>query len=343
MKKTNLKRLSALLAGTMLLTAFVGCGKEPTQQDSGSNDSSGEASGTVASPQSDNSDIKVGFVVKSLSDSFYVLMKAGAEAEAEKMGVELSFIAPNSESDVQGQVDMIQNLLGQQIDALCVSPSSPEAVIPVFEQATSQGIPVLAVDNDTTYEKKLTFIGTGSQAAGKLGGEYAASIVGKGANAVILRGRLGDSNHNEREAGFREGLEAGGVNILEVKACDSESEKAMNTMQDLMNRFDNIDIVCTTADSMAQGAQRAIETAGRSIPVLGFDGTIPVAEQTAEGKFLGTVAQDPYNMGVVGVDMAIKAARGEDVEARIDTGSTMVTKENAAEFVANLKQLMGES
>ena len=87
MKKTNLKRLSALSAGTMLLTAFVGCGKEPTQQDSGSNDSSGEASGTVASPQSDNSDIKVGFVVKSLSDSFYVLMKAGAEAEAEKTGL----------------------------------------------------------------------------------------------------------------------------------------------------------------------------------------------------------------------------------------------------------------
>lgn len=339
--KNSTKRCLSLLLAASMLAACTGCGAAPTTDDTP--DAVDGADTTAQDGAAGGTDgVKIGFVVKSLSDSFYVLMKAGAEAEAAKQGVELAFIAPNSESDVQGQVDMIQNLLGQEIDALCVSPSSPDAVLPVFEQATAQGVPVLAVDNGTTYENKITFIGTGSRAAGKIGGEYAASVVGAGANAVILRGRLGDSNHDEREAGFREGLEAGGVNVLEVKACDSESEKSMNTMQDIMNRFDNIDIVCTTADSMAQGAQRAIENAGVDIPVLGFDGTIPVAEMTAEGKFLGTVAQDPYNMGVVGVQMAIKAALGQTIDERIDTGANMVTQDNAADFVANLKQLMGE-
>ena len=341
MKKRG-RILAAALTGALLLGSLAGCGGDTSGASSGAADNASSGTGSASSGTSGRG-VSVGFVVKSLSDSFYVLMKAGAEAKAEEMGVELNFIAPNSESDVQGQVDMIQNLIGQGIDALCVSPSSPDAVLPVLQQADAEGIPVLAVDNDTTFENKVTFIGTGSQAAGKIGGEYAAQTVGEGGKAIILRGRLGDSNHDEREAGFREGLEAGGVEILEVRACDSESEKAMNAMQDLMNRYSDIDIVCTTADSMAQGAQRAIEQAGVDIPVLGFDGTIPVAEMTAEGKFLGTVAQDPYNMGVVGVEMAVKAANGEEVEPRIDTGATMVTQESAADFVANLKSLMGES
>lgn len=333
----NKKRLATLCAGLMFASLLTGCGNQ------GATSSSGVASSsTVSSESTAGSEVKVGFVVKSLSDSFYVLMKAGAEAKAEEMGVDLTFIAPNSESDVQGQVDMIQNLIGQNVDALCVSPSSPDAVLPVFEQAYTAGIPVLAVDNDTTFENKVTFIGTGSEAAGEIGGKYAAEQIGEGGKAIILRGRLGDSNHDEREAGFRKGLEAGGIEILEVRACDSESEKAMNAMQDLMNRHTDISVVCTTADSMAQGAQRAIEQANVDIPVLGFDGTIPVAEMTAEGKFMGTVAQDPYNMGVVGVEEAVKAAKGELVESRIDTGAKMVTQENAADFVADLKTKMGE-
>lgn len=335
----NRRRIAAMLAGLMLTGMLAGCGG------SGGNaaQSSAKSSGAAASSSSGSGDdVSVGFVVKSLSDSFYVLMKAGAEAKAKEMGVNLTFIAPNSESDVQAQVDMIQNLIGQNVDVICVSPSSPDAVLPVFEQADAAGIPILAVDNDTTFEKKLTFIGTGSEAAGEIGGKYAAEQVGSGSKAIILRGRLGDSNHDEREAGFRAGLEAGGVEIVEVRACDSESEKAMNAMQDLMNRHTDIDVVCTTADSMAQGAQRAIEQAGRDIPVLGFDGTIPVAEMTAEGKFMGTVAQDPYNMGVVGVEEAVKAAKGEKIETRIDTGAKMVTQDNAAEFVADLKAKMGE-
>lgn len=329
------RKLAAVLAGLMLTSTLTGCGGNAAQSSS----SSGSGSDKVSA---DNGDITVGFVVKSLSDSFYVLMKAGAEAKAKEMGVTLNFIAPNSESDVQAQVDMIQNLIGQNVSALCVSPSSPEAVLPVFEQADAAGIPVLAVDNDTTFEKKLTFIGTGSEAAGEIGGQYAAEQIGQGGKAIILRGRLGDSNHDEREAGFRKGLEAGGLEVLEVRACDSESEKAMNAMQDLMNRYPDIDVVCTTADSMAQGAQRAVEQAGKDIPVLGFDGTIPVAEMTAEGKFMGTVAQDPYNMGVVGVEQAVKAAKGESIDPRIDTGAKMVTQENAADFVADLKAKMGE-
>lgn len=326
----KLKRgLALLLTGLLLVGSLSGCGGSTSTP-------SGSDSGDAASKD----DVQnYAIVVKSLADQYWVLLKAGAEAKAKELGVNVSVIGPNSESDVQGQVDMIQNKVGEGVDGLAIAPSSPDAVLPVLEQADAAGIPVLAVDTDIPgYENKQSFIGTGNEAAGQQGGAYAAELVGSGAKAIVFRGRLGDTTHDQREAGIVAALEAGGVEILEVKACDSEAEKAMNAMQDLLNVYDQIDVVVTTADSMAQGAQRAIENASKDIPVVGFDGTIPVAELIAQGSVIkGSVAQNPYMMGVLCVEKLIALHNGETIEERIDSGTSMVTPDNAQAFKDDLE------
>lgn len=322
------KRLLALLMAGAMAATMTACG--------GSNGSDGSADGSKAASGSGDT---YTIVVKSLADQYWVLLKAGAEAEAEKMGVNVNVIGPNAESEVQQQADMIQNAIGSGTAGLAVAPSNPDTVLTVLAQADAAGIPVIAVDTDLpNYENKKSFIGTGNEAAGEQGGQYAAELVGSGKKAILIRGRAGDTTHDQREAGFKKGLEAGGVEILETRACDSEAEKAMNAMMDMMNRYDQIDIVCTTADSMAQGVQRAIENAGKDIPVVGFDGTIPVAELIAQGSVIkGSVAQSPYDMGVLAVDNLIKLTKGETIEERIDSGTSMVTPENAAQFKADLE------
>lgn len=336
------KRLLALLLAGSMVFALGACGAEDKPADTKDPAASGEPADPAPAA---GEKVKVGFVVKSLADQYWVLVQAGAKDAAEAAGnVELTFIAPNSESDVQGQVDMIQNLVGQGIDVLCLAPSSPDTVLPVLQQADEAGIKVIAVDTDLPgFDKKASFIGTGNEDAGKIGGLFAAGKYGEGKNAVVLRGRAGDTTHDQREAGIVAGLKEGGMNVLEVKAADSEAEKAMNVMQDLMNRYDNIDVVVTTADSMAQGAERAISGAGKTIGVIGFDGTIPVCEIVAAGSevMLGTVAQSPYKMGVLGVENAVKLAAGETIETRIDSGAEMISADNAADFVANLKEMVG--
>lgn len=325
------KRLLALLMAGAMAVSMTACGGS----DNSASGSGAAASGSGAA----GGDKEFTIVVKSLADQYWVLLKAGAEAKAKELGVKVNVIGPNAESEVQQQVDMIQNAIGAGVDGLAIAPSSPDTVLPVLEQADSAGIPVIAVDTDLpNYENKKSFIGTGNEAAGKQGGEYAAELVGEGAKAIILRGRAGDTTHDDREKGFKEGLEAGGVEVLEVRDCMSEAEKAMNAMQDLMNRYDQIDVVCTTADSMAQGAQRAIENAGEDIPVIGFDGTIPVAELIAQGSVIkGSVAQAPYTMGELAVESLLKLVNGEEIEERIDSGTQMVTPDNAADFKADLE------
>lgn len=320
------KIISAVLAGAMALS-LTACGGSSTPA------SSGSASGSTASGGAADGEMTIGFVVKALNDTYWVQMQAGAQDKAKELGVNVKFIAPNSESEVQQQVDMIENLIGEGVDALCVAPSSPDTVMGAFEHATQAGIPILAVDTDTTYENKLTFIGTGNESAAKLGGEYVVEKLGEGKKAIILRGRLGDTTHDEREAGYRAALEAGGWEILEVQAADSDAEKAMNITQDIMQRHDRIDAILATADHMAQGAQRAIEAAGSDTAILGFNGSNPAVELVLDGKMLGTVAQSTYNMGAMGVENAVKAAKGEQIDTRIDTGAEVITAENGEEYL----------
>lgn len=327
------KRLAALLMAGAMALSMTACG--------GGNNG-GAAAGSGAAPSGGGSSSEGGnyaIVVKSLADQYWVLLKAGAESKAKELGVKVEVTGPNAESEVQQQADMIQNQIGKGVDGLAVAPSSPDTVLTVLAQADSAGIPVVAVDTDLPkYENKKSFIGTGNEAAGQQGGEYAAQLVGSGKKAIVLRGRQGDTTHDQREAGIVAGLKAGGVEILEVKACDSEAEKAMNAVMDMMNRYPEIDIVVTTADSMAQGAQRAIENAGKDIPVVGFDGTIPVAKLVAEGTVIkGTVAQDPYHMGELCVENLIKLHNGETIDERIDSGTTMVTPDNAQQFADDLE------
>lgn len=286
--------------------------------------------------------VHIGIVVKSLADQHWALVKAGAEAKAAELGVKVDVIGPNSESDVQAQVDMIDNLIGQQVDALCLAPSSQEAVLGSLQNAYDAGIPILTIDTDTTFDKRLSFIGTGNVAAAKMGGEAAAKVVGKGAKCVILRGRLGDPTHDQREQGFREALEAAGVEIIEVKAADSDAEKAMNIMQDLLQVHDKIDLVCCTTDNNVLGAQRAVEAAGAKTLLMSFDGTSNVCELILQGKVLGSVAQNPYAMGELAVENALKAINGEKVEARIDSGAEVIMADNAEKYLADLKEKAGQ-
>lgn len=325
------KVFAGILAGALILS-MTACGGSASQPKQGS--SSGEATKDQGSDQK----IKVTYITKSLADQHWQLVKKGAEDAAKELDVDLKFTAPNAESDVAVQVDMIHDAISSGTNAICIAPCQPDAVVSALEEAGKKNIPVLLIDTDAPYENKAAFMGTGNENAAYLGGEYIAKQVGKGGKVVIIRGRLGDNTHELRTNGFTKALEEGGVEIIGVQPGDSTADKAMNVMEDFLQKYDDIDAVLTTADLMAQGAQRAIEASGRDIKVMGFDGTAPVVDMIIEGKIVGSVAQNPYRMGYQGVQDAVKAMKGEKLEKVIDTGATLVVKDNAEQFKKDLAE-----
>lgn len=330
------KRVLSIALALAMAFSLAACGSSSSSGTSSTTGTTSSSSATSSSSSTKN--IKVGFVVKSLADQYWYLVKAGAQATAKKNNVDLTFIAPNSESDVQKQVENIETLIAQDVDVLCVAPSNDETVLPALQKAVDAGIKVIAVDTDSSLAEKVCFIGTGNESAAKEGAIWAGKQIGSGGTAIILRGRLGDATHDARESGLKAGLEETGITVLETQAADSTEEKGLSVTENLLQKYPDVDLVITTADSMATGAYNAVQAAGSSAKVYGFDGTIPVCEKVAAGgSMLGTTAQSPYDMGVIAIETSIKVMNGETVDKVIDSGQKVVSIDNAAAFAKDLQ------
>ena len=172
-------------------------------------------------------------------------------------------------------------------------------------------------------------------------GAYAAKLVKEqnNANAVILRGADGDKTHMLREYGIEDGLKDGHVTVSAVEYCGCSEDKAEETMEALLKEDDNIQVVCTTSDSMAVGAQRAIAELGRDdIHIVSFDGMIDVSELVRVGEIDAVFAQDPYEMGKQCIDYAVKKCNGEEVEDSVYTDVTLITSGNAEAHISELQR-----
>ncbi|WP_207655742.1 sugar ABC transporter substrate-binding protein [Vallitalea okinawensis] len=296
-----------LLVITMLLG--VGCQKE-------------EAASTEEFKQ-----LTIGFVVKG-SDEHWIQVEKGARQAAKDFNVKLDFNGPAQETLVEEHTGMIENNITNNVDALCVAPVQPAAQAKVLQKAVDKNIPVLLIDTDAELPDKTSFLGTGNYEAAKLAGDYISEKLGAGKKVAIIRGALGDKTHDDRTAGAQDALEAAGLEVLDVQPADSDSEKAANVMENLMQTFTDIDAIFVTADQMALGALKAVEQSGKDIMVVGFDGSPGAQEKIKEGSMEGSVAQSPYQMGYLGVQNAIIAANGGEVDVRIDTGAELLTIEN---------------
>jgi ribose transport system substrate-binding protein len=283
----------------------------------------------------------IGFVVKSMSDEHWKFVHAGAMAAAGEFGVRVKFLAPNAETSVSEQTSIIENMIFENVSALCVAPSQPKAVVSLLNTAIDKRIPVLLVDTDAPVERRLAFIGTGNLAAGKIAGRYLASKLGPGAKVAIIRGALGDLTHDQRTSGAADELKAGGCDVIEVLAADSQMDKAMSIMEDILQTHEKVDAVFATQDLMALGAARAVRQSGRQgVVVVGFDGTPGGIQAIRNGELEGSVAQNPYEMGYSAVREALKASRGEAIPKRIDTGAYMISGTNVEAAEQKLRSLL---
>lgn len=311
-----------------------GCGSAANQASSTSQKNS-SASTTQGKP-------KVGVVFKAISDEYWQIMKAGAEAAGKKYDVDVQVVGPADETQVMQQVSMIEDDITQNVSALAVAPSQPATVLPAFEKAKQAHIPVVLIDSDANFSDKVSFVGTGNLAAGKQAGEYIASKLQKGDKVAIIRGALGDNTHDERTNGAEEALKAAGMNVVAVQPADSDRSKALSVMQNILQTQHDIKAVYGTSDEMALGALRALQAVHSKALVVGFNGSSNALDSIKAGNMTASIAQDPYKIGYLGVEAAVKAMKKEKVDKRIDSGTKVITKDNAVEFENNLKKILGK-
>lgn len=287
----------------------------------------------------DDEDYSVSVVLKTLSSPYWKYVEAGAKAAGEELGVDVTVVGPSAESQVIEQVNMLEDQISQSPDAIVVSPSQPDTIVPVLENASKSDLPILLIDSDADFEGKTTFIGTENFTAGQEGGKLLASMLQKGDKVVLIAGALGNPATDERVKGAKKAIEDAGLEIVAEQPADSDKIKAMSVMENILQKDSDVKGVFAANDDMAIGVLRAVQAKGLDIKVIGTDGTEEAVQSIIDGKLVGTVAQNPYNMGYEGVKNAVKAIKGEKIEERIDSGIDLITSENAEKKLEFLKSI----
>ena len=281
--------------------------------------------------------IEIAFVTKALDSEWWQRVKSGAEEAARAApGVKLTVLAPEREVNIDQQVSILENQVTKGVSALAVAPAGASEVLPVLEHAKAAGIPVLIVDTDINWPSKLSYIGADNQHAGRLAGEFIGKLLGGKGKVAVIRGILGVATHEDRLAGFRDALvKSPGIECVAVQPANSERALGMSVMENILTSHPDVRAVFATNDQMALGAVEAIAARNLSgkVAVVGVDATSEAVRAVQAGRLTADVAMHPELLGRYAVEAAIKAARGETVAKRIDTGEALVTSENAAQFL----------
>lgn len=323
------KRLLSMLLAGALCASLAACGDAKTGDAADPGANGGAPSGSEP--------LKIGVIAK-YQHEFYMTMFDGARKAAEELGAEIECNNPSSPSDAMVQVQQVEDMVAKNIDVLVIVPNQPDTLSAALAKAHEKGITIVAADTDFDYEYKVSYAGTGNEAAGSTVAEKLCEKLPENASVVVMRGPLGGVSFDQRVAGVTKTLEEKGVTILEVVDAESVADKAAAKTEDLIQKYgEKMNAIICLDDNMTPGAVTAIRQANLTgkILVTGFDAGSSVLEMIKSGEVLLDVAQNPYDMGYEAVKAGAASHNGETVEPVIDTGVTVIDESNVDEHLAS--------
>ena len=268
------------------------------------------------------------------NNPFWASVWQGAEETADRWWVDLTLNAPTSEADVDVQIAQVEDAITKGVQGLVVAPTDASALNPAFDKAKEAGVPVLIIDSNTTWPDKLTFIGTDNKAGGKLGGEFICGELAAGDEVAVITGHMTAQSIADRVNGSKEAFAACGVEVVAELNGEHTREGGQAVMEDIITANPDVKAVFCANDNMALGAVEALKAVDKlaDVIVVGFDANPDAAASILAGEMTATIAQSSYNMGRFGVVYALAAIQGNTIPELIDTGTTLVTVETAADY-----------
>jgi len=270
------------------------------------------------------SNIKVGLSISTLNNPFFVSVKDGVVAEANKLGIEVIVI--DAQNDSAKQSNDVEDLMQKGVNALLINPVDSSAISTVVQTANSLDIPVVTLDRSSDKGEVKALVASDNVKGGSMAAEYIVDKVGKGAKVIELEGSPGASATRERGQGFHEIADTQ-LNVIAKQTADFDRTKGLTVMENLLQGNPGVQAVFAHNDEMALGAIEAIQSSGKNIPIIGFDGNEDALNSIQAGKLTGTIAQQPDLIGQLAVQAAKDVLDGKTVEKLIAAPLKLVIKE----------------
>jgi ABC-type sugar transport system substrate-binding protein len=329
---TPIRRLGLILVAMLVVSACSGSGASTAPSEAAAT-----SAPTVApeSPSAAPEMVKLGLITKFPVDFFFVIEDAAKAWAAAHPDVELITGQGKAGDDHEGQIAIIESMVAQGVQGIAVTPTGPQ-VQPALDAAVEAGVKIILIDNDLPdWTAKTAVVATDNKAGGVLAGEWLATVLKDGDTLGVLEGVAGVPALDDRVTGMVEGLGALGVEVVQQLPTDCDQVKGVNAAETILTAHPDVTAIYGACGPPIIGALESISNAGRSpesIIVVGFDASSDEVAAILAGTQDASVAQFPAKMGELGIETTYKAVIGESVEANVDTGTAIVTKENAADF-----------
>lgn len=280
--------------------------------------------------------LRIAVIPKGTTHEYWKAVHAGAEKAAREVNVEVIWKGPIKEDDLKSQVDLVQSFTAQGVSGIALAPLNDTALGASVKAAVDAKVPVVIFDSDLKDKSYVSFVATDNRAAGRLAGERMGKLLGGKGSVLVLRYLEGSASTNHREEGFLEGIRQ----FPEIKiASDNRyggatTESAHSASENLLLAQNaakgTINGIFTPNESTTFGMLLALQKAGLAgkIRFIGFDSSDKLLAGVNAGQIDALVLQDPLKMGYLAVKTLAAHLAKQPVEARIDTGATLVDRDN---------------
>ncbi|MGG4418809.1 ribose ABC transporter substrate-binding protein RbsB [Bacillus subtilis] len=302
------KAVSVIL--TLSLFLLTACSLEPPQWAKPSN-------------SGNKKEFTIGLSVSTLNNPFFVSLKKGIEKEAKKRGMKVIIV--DAQNDSSKQTSDVEDLIQQGVDALLINPTDSSAISTAVESANAVGVPVITIDRSAEQGKVETLVASDNVKGGEMAAAFIADKLGKGAKVAELEGVPGASATRERGSGFHN-IADQKLQVVTKQSADFDRTKGLTVMENLLQGHPDIQAVFAHNDEMALGALEAINSSGKDILVIGFDGNKDALASIKNGKLSATVAQQPELIGKLATEAADDILHGKKVQKTISAPLKLETQ-----------------
>jgi ribose transport system substrate-binding protein len=325
MKKQLFKLASVVMSVSMVLSGFG-------------------ATVVAASPVSVDGGGEIAVIVKTGNSSFWQNVQTGAmdaqkELKAQTPKLSVTFLGAQSESNVNEQINIVESAIDRGVKAIVLAPSDVKALQPAVKKAKEAGIPVVIIDSklDGDASQYDSFLATDNKAAGEACAkaliEGVKKATGKDTGKIAVMSYVaGVGSEIGRVGGFKDYIKANSkLEVVTTQYSNADMPTALNQTTNVLQANTDLVGIFGANEPTAIGMGRAIKEAGLAgkIVAIGFDGNSALKEMVVDGTLTAIAVQSSYNMGFMGVKTAYDVAfANKKVEAYVDTGFLMVTKDN---------------
>lgn len=335
------KKAALFLVSCMTMMSLAGCGQKAEEAAAPAETKTEEAAlaetkAEEAAPAEDKAedtaeagkDYKIALITMDSIDQHWVTLNEGAQAAAQELGVEVTFMSPNTKDDAQ-QIECVNNAVAGGYDAIMVAANGPDAISSALTEASAAGVKLVYVDSPANVDAEATF-STDNKAAGKTAGEEMKKALEA---AGVTSGSIGIINVNAatdscvaREEGFRSAFEGTDFELLETQYGEGDAAKSQSIAENYVTQ--GVVGIFGCNEGSTTGAGNAIKASGKEgIIGVGFDKSDAILGLIDDGHLLCTMAQNPDVMGSKGVEACVKALDGEALGGVVeDTGVSVLKK-----------------